>query len=137
MKLDPIVGVATAVVVLGGVALAFSVIGSPAHERALALDSKRVVDLRALSYRIDQEYDESGQRLPAVAPDGEIRDPVTAKPYEYRRLGARHYELCANFALASEKVEARPETATWDWPHRAGRMCYRLGTNSNASPSMQ
>jgi hypothetical protein len=103
----------------------------------LALDTKRVVDLRALSYRVDQAYDESGQRLPAVAPDGEIRDPVTAKPYEYRRLGARHYELCAIFDLASEKADRGFEPSDYDWSHRKGRTCYRLGTNSNAKPSMQ
>ncbi len=137
MKFEAIAGVATAAIVLGGVALAFSVIGSPAHERSLALDRKRMEDVRTLSSRIDEAYDESGQRLPAVAPDSELRDPVTGKPYEYRRLGARHYQLCANFALTSEKVDARLETGVWEWPHRAGRTCYRLGTNSSAKPSMQ
>jgi len=137
MKLEAIAGVTTAAVVLGGVALAFSVIGSPAHERALALDRKRMEDLRALAQRIDESYYASGERLPAVVPDGGLNDPVTAKPYDYRRLGASHYQLCATFDLPSEKVDARLEAVTWDWPHRAGRTCYRLGTNSSARPSMQ
>ncbi len=123
-------GMATAVAVLGGVALAFSVIGSPAHERALALDRKRVADLQKLEARVDQAY--WAKELPAVSPDSTLRDPLTAKPYEYRRLDAMHYQLCATFQLASDKPEGDIDPFASNWSHRAGRSCYRLGASRRA-----
>jgi hypothetical protein len=123
-------GIATAVAVLGGVALAFSVIGSPAHQRALALDRKRVSDLQKLEARVDQVYWEKG--LPAVSPDRTLTDPLTAEPYEYRRIDALHYQLCATFQLSSDKPDEDSLPFVRDWSHHAGRTCYRLGVPRTA-----
>jgi hypothetical protein len=130
MRYESMFGIATAVAVLGAVALAFSVIGSPAHERALALDRKRVTDLQTLQSRVEHAYWE--KELPAVSPDRTLRDPLTAKPYEYRRLDAIHYQLCATFQLPSDKPEEDRQPFVRDWSHRAGRTCYRLGASRSA-----
>jgi hypothetical protein len=64
-------------------------------------------------------------RLPAAPAEAEqgwsrqleLVDPVAARPYEYRAMGADAYELCAVFDLASGPDIRR-------WAHGAGRHCF-------------
>lgn len=111
--------VTTAAVVAG-----LAVLGSPATQRELRLDDRRVEDLVEIehavgSYRLKHKsLPNSLRALFAEMPWTTMAaDPVTAEPYEYRVLDQNHYELCATFQRASdERVSS--------WQHGIGRTCF-------------
>ena len=113
-------------VVLGALGGGFYLIGPPAEERARSLDARREMDLQRLRLAADL-YWTRNKRLPAsldelAAEAGTniyARDPQTDAPYAYVVKGAAAYELCAEFARASEQ---RGDF----WSHGAGRQCYSI-----------
>ena len=117
---------------IGGIVVAFLTIGSPGRAREAALDERRVQDLQSIAARLHERYGETGGTLPpvltsAVTEDefgrSVARDPVTQRRYQYRRLSARRYELCATFAAPSERRDdGFPNAASWS--HGAGHTCY-------------
>lgn len=120
--------VALGVLALIAVIAGLSVIGSPDRARDQRLDARRVDDLRELARAIDLYWSRE-QRLPATLDalltlDGEalgLDDPVTGRPYEYREVSLRRFELCAEF------VDAEAETDDQDfWRHPSGRHCYAM-----------
>jgi hypothetical protein len=124
-RLAAIVGtVAVAAAVVAGLA----VIGSPAEQRLLRLDERRVLDLRRLAQVVSSHWN-ARQALPSSAPelvDGRLltrlpRDPSSDEPYEYRVSGQRQFELCAVFDRPS-----RAEDAADFWYHDAGRRCFEF-----------
>jgi len=137
---DTIFLTSAAVLVVAVVAFGFWTLGSPLRQRQASWDSKRVADLRAIAAEIRAQWmrkDETQAReLPAnlralvSAPGAQplsLQDPVTARPYEYRRREVPAYELCATFARASN--EYRKETAGSPpsfWDHPRGRQCFVL-----------
>ena len=118
--------------------------GSPHRERLRRLDEARLQDLRAITQEIGN-WTRKGRALPAslgalaADPDSpalRLRDPVTQKPYEYRWIDARHYELCAIFATVDSlgNEGGRGEAAGF-WKHPAERTCYTLeATAGRRSP---
>jgi hypothetical protein len=113
--------VAIAVVLLAVVA-AFIMLGSPTHQRALALDRQRVRDLRDTAQELHEQY--ATEPLPAKLAQPK-RDPISGAPYEYRRLSGRDYMLCAQFELPEARTDREPYVSE-SWRHAAGRFCYRL-----------
>ena len=106
------------IAVLAGLVLAFMVLGSPAHQRDLAFDRRRVDLLQSMSNEIRSRYFGT---LPTALPDALIRhDPQTRARFIYRRLGPKAYELCATFALPHD--DGSPYDA---WKHAAGLQCFR------------
>lgn len=115
------------VAVLLSLIAAVAVTGSPAQQRLKRLDERRVRDLIALEASIEGHHRVEG-RLPASLDElarsrawgaQSIRDPETGRPYEYRAIDARRYELCARFATASQPPQR------WERAHPAGRHCVR------------
>jgi hypothetical protein len=111
-----------ALVVLAGLWLA----GSPAQQRLVRLDERRVADLAQLAGTISLHW-ERFARLPGELNelvDGQLLralpgDPETATPYAYEIAAADAYRLCATFAGPSEAVPAGDF-----WAHREGRQCF-------------
>lgn len=133
MKLERVFAIAACVVVAIGLVLAFLVIGPPSHARLVALDTQRVTDLQSLASDLHDRFGDTNERLPKVLPgDLSERDPVTRREYEYRRIDARHYALCAVFALASESehISRYPYSPPLNWPHGAGRTCYEFNIST-------
>jgi type II secretory pathway pseudopilin PulG len=113
----------TIATVIVGLALAFALTGSPAHQRELALDRRRVELLQRLMLDIDNRYAGSSMGLPAALPDAIVeRDPVTNAPLAYHRRSASAYTVCAAFAQPSPQ-EARNSYAE-PFAHGAGRNCF-------------
>ncbi|HXM07132.1 MAG TPA: hypothetical protein VN936_06700 [Candidatus Acidoferrum sp.] len=56
-------------------------------------------------------------------------DPATGTPYEYRRIDANIYRLCATFALAYRSM--RP--ADRSWKHPSGRTCFEFDVRKKAT----
>jgi len=109
-------GVVVSVFVVIGIILGFLTAGSPATARDRGFDLDRSQNLRNISSSIST-FAYNFKRLPASLEEVttsstylDITDPETGKPYEYRIIvaptGAAFegtYELCADFALASDQ----------------------------------
>lgn len=120
-----IASVAVLAAVVGGI----WVMGSPTTQRLLRLDERRVQDLRVISQAVDR-YMRGHEQLPEdlTALSGNtalgltIRDPATGEEYRYLAGTGQSYQLCADFALASEGPGTLPGT----WSHEAGSHCFDL-----------
>lgn len=135
-------GVSAAVII--GIIIGFMVGGSPQTERSRTFDETRSENLSSLAGCIEQ-YASSLGALPTTLADltmasqynyceSYMKDPETFAPYEYRvvtpsmaqgaaRVG--QFELCANFALASDASTPRMGygmTGVW-YEHGSGRSC--------------
>lgn len=126
--------IAASVAMAAAVVAGLWMMGSPAHQRALRLDARRVTNLRTLTISI-QRYWRVHQALPAdlAAVDPKrmsSADPLTGKPYAYEKTGTDTYRLCAHFQAASpDRDEARSRyvavTAySLEWQHPKGRHCF-------------
>jgi hypothetical protein len=113
-------------VVVAAVVAGLFILGSPAEQRLLRLDDRRVEDLRSLSRAADFRWTEDGN-LPATAPelvDGQSLsrlpvDPSSGQPYEYRITAPRAFEVCGVFERPSRAADAGDF-----WFHEAGRRCF-------------
>jgi hypothetical protein len=131
--LPRVVGVAVVAVA----AVALFVAGSPRRARYEEIDMRRVRELQQLSQAIENFYHERRQlppsldsllMLPSVYVES-IQDPVTRRPYVYRIVDAKTYELCATFDQADTAGTAAlntPDRLSRFWRHGAGRRCYTL-----------
>ena len=120
------------VVVVAAIVAGLLISGSPQRQRLLRLDEQRVDDLQNLAQWLSDRY-ETERALPgelADLVDGRRlstlpRDPESDQQYDYAILERRAFELCAEFALASE--DPQPDEF---WAHEAGRQCFRFDVPS-------
>ncbi len=137
--------IGAAVLVLASIVLGFLSIGSPADQRSLRLDNRRIEDLRNLQWQI-RDYWQRYEKLPPAQGDlidvldGTIvpKDPETGESYEYVVLGPLKFELCATFDSSNKpekpvtekeklsqamKAGYVPEADEY-FEHDAGRTCF-------------
>ncbi|UCG73836.1 MAG: hypothetical protein JSV45_05550 [Chromatiales bacterium] len=129
MTLNRLVAIAATVVVIcvGLVGLYLS--GSPAEQRLLRLDERRVRDLNQLANATQRYWQEQGE-LPATLQqlvDGRRLnklpvDPDSGQAYEYT-AGDKKFTLCAEFSRATEDA-----TTIEFWQHPAGQHCFDFDT---------
>lgn len=124
----------------------FSTIPSPAKQRDLKLDHKRVTDLGELQYSID-EYYRTNYILPAslnevkptsysyLSKELSKTDPETNQPYEYSKISDKKYQLCATFTTDSESDMDEYDSENYSYSsyknkfkHPEGRYCFELDT---------
>jgi hypothetical protein len=122
---------AVAAAVIGGALL----LGSPAEQRRLRLDTARTSDLERLQRLIERfakDHRELPDTLSALGThsgyDAGYADPESGAPYEYRRVSASAFQLCATFATDSARDKEAFDQPVWvsgdDWEHGAGRHCF-------------
>ncbi len=110
--------------IIGGVVL----IGTPAEQRLVALDKKRVGDLNRLGNAVRRYQTRNGD-LPeslAVISDewvAHISDPVTGDPYTYRVTGERSFQLCGVFAQNADTSQKRVSYGRFK-AHGQGLYCF-------------
>jgi hypothetical protein len=128
VSVERLFAVAVVALVGAGVTLAFALMGSPSHARAAAFDGRRIADLARIAGALDtrSRYEGLPKSLPS---DIEATDPQTGKQYQYRRIDAHRYLLCATFLQAGDTI------GSGDWPYRskkwkhgAGHACFTLHT---------
>lgn len=119
------------IVVVATVAGAIVVMGSPAEQRRMRIDERRVDDLRRIEAAVRLYHGDAGAlpatldvlaAQPGVALDA--ADPETGSSYGYRKAGGDAFELCATFAT---DTAARKPGEHWQeprWAHGAGRHCF-------------
>ncbi|MBI5816937.1 MAG: hypothetical protein HZB09_00755 [Candidatus Yonathbacteria bacterium] len=99
------------VLVLAAITFGFSVFGSPATQRALRFDAERVSDLQMIQSFVINDW-QAKNTVPStlIALNDPTRgvevplDPKTAQPYQYEKLGATSFKLCATFERESTKT---------------------------------
>ena len=124
--------IVAAVVVVASLAAAFMVMRSPAAEREVTLDQRRVEDLQHLGYAVAAWYqvnDGLPPDLAAVAkqPGSTVptADPATGTTYEYIPGAGRDYRLCATFATSTADTGADARgPGIHEWNHPAGYHCF-------------
>ena len=121
-------------VVVGCIAYALTLTGSPGSQRDTRLDEQRVSDLSNIALNIDL-YWELNEKLPADFGDmpgptyflDRVDDLETGVPYEYRALEAPRYELCAVFSSdTTRRVHGDRGFSNRRWEHQEGRNCFDL-----------
>jgi len=126
MKLAPILSVAACLIVAAGLWIGFVAIGPPGRAREIALDEKRVDDLKDISSRLRRRYHDMGS-FPVTLPSNWATDPVTKRPYEYTRAGRAHFVLCAVFDAPSDNED---NGGTTFWKHGSRKQCYTFDKSS-------
>jgi len=125
--------VAVVAIVIAVVLSGFWLLGSPAHQRNMALDRQRVSDLEIIRSALAARYKEASttpERLDATytASYGAGK-PVSASPFEYHRIDREHYELCTSFLEPADADSV-------SYRHGRGRTCYRFDQRDrSAAPS--
>jgi hypothetical protein len=113
---------------LAGAAVAIfcglSVAGTPAVQRHVEADNRRVEDLRSIASSLyaGQLLPRSLNELHASRPSLRVTDPESGRLYEYTVKTVDTFDLCANFAVASDNRE-RPYLSDF-WSHTPGRTCF-------------
>ena len=130
------------IVVVGSIAYALILLGSPGQQRDFRLDDERISHLINISNNVNV-YWELNEELPkelsrVTGPRYHINkldDPETGVPYEYRPLEGSEYELCAVFS--TDTAEAPQEDRLfWQrtWDHGEGRTCFLVEALPGNSP---
>ena len=127
-----------AVIVVGfGIVVGFAQVGSPALQRSVSQDARRLYDLSSLAQTLHGSWLSRRQldfALPGTIQDlqrmvvgGDARtvDPVSSRPYEYAPLQRTAYRLCATFTRPS------PADLPAQWQHPAGATCFALDATEN------
>ena len=86
---------------------------------------QRIADLRREAEDLTERYTTTKQLPPGRLIDPK-HDPVSGKPYGYRRIPATQYELCAAFERSSPKTEDPVLDDGSFWRHPAGEACYEF-----------
>lgn len=112
---------------------ALLIVESPKQARERKLDNAVLEDFNTISSGL-MDYYQKQQKLPAnleelklgapFVTEENLKDPETAKPYEYKMLGDKKYQLCAVFRtsnLGQEDIEN--QFYREQWPHKTGEQC--------------
>ena len=135
-KVSMNVAIATSVIIIGTIIGGFFLVGTPAHQRDVRMDSQRVSDLQNIQSQVINYWTQKGM-IPKVVTDlqdpinGFIAplDPLTKSAYTYTVKGDHAFALCASFADASTNEGSGGTTfAVYDlmntWTHAKGNVCF-------------
>jgi len=98
--------------------------GTPAAQRHLEADRRRIEDLRSIANTMHSmpALPHSIADIQTERPGLRVRDPESGVLYSYSPKSADEFELCATFY--SSNADREPPYANQFWSHRAGRACF-------------
>ena len=138
----------SSMIVLGAIVAGFFIVGTPAQQRARRFDERRVSDLQVIQNQLvnywiqKEELPEEIDELSKDKLSGFVLpiDPETEENYEYTKLTAFSFELCATFKTESKNNNEQnygfhksdlltpPLRLIPDqfnlWTHGSGRTCF-------------
>lgn len=124
-------------IILAAIITGFFFIGSPSEQRLRRIDEQKIQSLQTIQIDIET-YWYSNKKLPRALTElkgtkytsNGLTDPQTNKAYEYKLTDEKHYQLCAEFNLASyswdfsrKYAQTLPENS---WGHSSGKYCFDL-----------
>ncbi len=145
------------VLVLVVIVTGFIVVGSPTKQRNIKFDNQRISDLQSIQWQVLNHWQQKGV-LPAELSELNdsisgymvAKDPQTEESYSYKVLVQGSvtdktknpsFELCADFALATQDTKGRGESGgayysrdisypvyggdgNDNWKHESGKQCF-------------
>jgi hypothetical protein len=130
MRIRRAVSLVVGILAIVTVSAAFVILGTPWHERRIAIDLHTADELMTVAR--EQRQADCHPLPPKRRHDatfaGRIIDPAA---YHYRRLNDTQFELCATFLERSDD-EADPAAETLK--HPAGRTCFRFDAADPTTP---
>jgi len=125
--------VAAALAVFATFSIGLAVAGTPAKQRQMEADRKRVEDLRNIAAAVKM-WHEADSTIPPTLADllnkkrsvPRMTDPETSVAYEYLPKQGTAYELCANFLWEDRPDASRRGYSPNFWEHGKGRGCFAL-----------
>ena len=163
-KISMSFGAVAILLVVFAIIYSFSIMGSPAKQRSLRLDDRRVNDLQSIQYQVInywQQKEKLPENLDALAnPLSGFSLPVPptfekGEVYEYKIKSKLTFELCATFALPMPQgwqeyggvypmaYDSPKEVASYpypgygineSWDHEAGRTCFERTIDKDIYP---
>jgi hypothetical protein len=109
-----------------GLVIGFWLLGSPAQQRDIGADRRRIEHLRGIAAELHARGGTPPSSLQEL--NSPRMDPVTGNAYDYRPLEGTRYELCAVFGAASPQDSRQLSM----WRHEAGRHCFVLDASRQA-----
>ena len=133
----------SAVVVVASIVWGFTVMGLPQSQRAEQLDINRINDLQNIQSQVVNYYQQKST-VPAdlatladpisnyIIPN----DPETKLLYQYEKISATSFKLCANFTTSvtdTKGLTTQPAPVTYpampnginqNWQHGKGTVCF-------------
>ena len=133
-KLGRWLAIAGGLVVAGAVIGAIAVMGTPGAQRLQRIDERRIEDLGTLVDAVRAYAKEHGGMPADLAtlarePGANlpVADPETQAPYDYARVDAERFRVCAVFDTDTSKTRTWGPYGRWtdmNWRHAAGRQCF-------------
>lgn len=136
--------VATAVVI-GMMAASLYHLESPSVAREKRIDDQQIVALQEMQYRVEAHMN-TKEALPASIDELYLSELVPQAPegraqYQYKITGVTTYELCADFAHATNPNEMStmyyPGDINYNWDHKAGEWCFTREAAKPLQPSIK
>jgi len=125
------IAIVASVVVVATIVAAIAVMGSPARQRLMRLDERRVGDLDRIASAVQVYHAQHGKppaSLAALEAEPGVRlprDPATQQAYGYAVVGKAEFEVCARFDTdTAESTDPQPWLRA-GWVHGAGRQCFK------------
>jgi len=128
MSINRLAALASSITVIGAVLVGLYFSGSPAEQRLLRIDERRVQDLIGIS-QAKNGYWERFDRLPEnlqILVDGQRMrsfpsDPETGASYIFQSLDDYSYRLCVEFSVSTTALNANDF-----WAHEADFHCFEF-----------
>ncbi|MBL7045103.1 MAG: hypothetical protein ISR98_00680 [Parcubacteria group bacterium] len=135
------IGWITTLIVLVTIISGFFIIGTPASQRLIRFDERKVEDLQSIQWRVVSFY-QSKERLPKNLE--ELKDPISSfavpvdaqsgEDYGYNIISGFTFELCADFNKESTGTQNEniriakpfggPGIEDSNWAHDEGEVCF-------------
>ncbi|MFA6131402.1 MAG: DUF5671 domain-containing protein [Patescibacteria group bacterium] len=137
-RVSRIVAISTSVIAFVSILLGFVFVGTPAEQRLVRFDERRLTDLSTIQNEIVNYYTYK-QILPTTLTDlnNSISgfsvpvDPETGESYEYLVSSETSFQLCASFLTESTVEDLMMSGPMYyqdpyqqNWAHGIGRVCY-------------
>lgn len=121
---------ATAVVLIG-ITGGFYIMGSPAKQRIMRFDERRIQDLQTIQWQI-VNYWQQKEKIPqelnelndSISSFTAPTDPETKDAYQYEALSTTTFKLCANFGLDNKNNYPKTIDQNENWQHLNGNYCF-------------
>jgi hypothetical protein len=115
---------AIGVMLVVAVAVGFSIIGTPAHERLIAIDAQTIDQMKSIAAELARDRHDRGT-LPATL--SRVHDGEAGSAISYRRLDASRFTLCSVFYTTSSPDEEP------GYAHRRGHVCFSYDVSGDST----
>lgn len=125
-------GIAASLVVIASLIVAFFFVESPVEARNRRHDQLLTGNFDQIDSSINSYFSENKKMPNSLSElvnekryinESMTKDPLNGEVIEYKVLGDKKYQLCANFSTSNIGVSPNIDYTVTRWPHKEGRQC--------------